>query len=86
MNEEYLLPLDEDGCCDVCGTRGWDYDDLSSAMGGKWWRNCNCAHGARESAKDDEEYRRKQARSPFKTCPTCNGDGVVKKNKEELVK
>ncbi|KKK96441.1 hypothetical protein LCGC14_2662720 [marine sediment metagenome] len=70
MNIEY---------CEVCGERGWIWDDLSRAIGGSPHKYCHCQHGELLAEKDAEKHRKEQAK--FKTCPTCNGDGKVKREK-----
>jgi len=64
--------------CEVCGERGWVHDDLSHAMGGRWWAYCHCRHGDRLAAEDAEAHRKEQVE--FKTCSACNGAGKVKRN------
>ena len=65
--------------CDKCGNQGWTNDDLSHAMGGRYWRYCDCEYGNRLGQKDDEVHREKQRQSPYKTCPNCGGAGKIRK-------
>ena len=46
--------------CDKCGNQGWTHDDLSSAMGGRYWRYCDCEYADRLGEKDDEVHLEKE--------------------------
>lgn len=77
-------PLEaDDEYCSECFDAGWKHDDFASAMGGCWWRYCDCEHGSRLSKEDDAKARKqkrlREEQSPYKSCPTCDGSGKIKK-------
>ena len=63
--------------CEECNEAGWVWDDIAHAAGGSPHKYCYCKHGDRLAAEDAEAKRKKQGK--FKTCPTCNGAGKVKR-------
>lgn len=63
--------------CEVCNDAGWIWDDVAYAAGSTPHKYCYCEHGDL-LAEEDAATKRKDKKQ-FKTCPTCNGAGKVKR-------
>jgi hypothetical protein len=49
--------MDEHEPCEHCNDEGWIDDPLSSEMGGRWFRYCECPAGIAASEEDSRRYQ-----------------------------
>jgi hypothetical protein len=53
------MKMDEHEPCEHCNDEGWIDDPLSSEMGGRWFRYCECPAGVAASEEDHAQRKQK---------------------------
>ncbi len=65
--------------CEICDNIGWVWDDVAHAAGGSPHKYCYCVYG--DLLVEKELAVKRKNEKQFKTCPTCNGSGKIKREK-----